>query len=132
LLRLGGKERQTIRVAISGPPGVGKSTFINTLGQKIRERGFRLAILPIDPSSDLSFGSILADKTRMKDLLAHDDVYIRPSPSKGNLGGLSLATHDVLFVVEAFGFNFIIVETVGVGQSEIMASLLVDHFVVLM
>lgn len=124
--------RETVRVAISGPPGVGKSTFINTLGKKILARGFRLAILPIDPSSELNLGSILADKTRMKDLLSSDDVYVRPSPSKGALGGMAFATHDVLFVVEAFGFNFIIVETVGVGQSEMMASSLTDHFVLLM
>lgn len=123
--------RATIRVAVSGPPGVGKSTFINALGKKIVERGFLLAVLPVDPTSELTSGSILADKTRMKDLLQNDHVYIRPSPSKGALGGMSFATHDVLSVVEAFGFNFVLVETVGVGQSETLARSLADHFVVL-
>jgi LAO/AO transport system kinase len=131
LMRLGGTSHETIRVAISGPPGVGKSTLINTLGQKIVAQ-FKLAVLPIDPSSDVSFGSILGDKTRMKDLLLRDDVYVRPSPAKGALGGLSLTTPDVVYVVEAFGFDFIIVETVGVGQTEMLAHNLTDHFVVLM
>lgn len=132
LAQLEGRTHETIRVAISGPPGVGKSTFINTLGKKIVARGFKLAILPVDPSSDISSGSILADKTRMKDLLQSDDIYIRPSPSQGALGGVAIHTPDVVFVVEAFGFNFIIIETVGVGQSEMFARMQSDHFVVLM
>ncbi len=125
-------ERETLRIAISGPPGVGKSTFINSLGQKIVARGMRLAVLPIDPSSDITNGSILGDKTRMKNLMQRDDIYVRPSPSKGALGGVSFSTQDVLYVVEAFGFDCVIIETVGVGQSEMFARLLADHFVVLM
>jgi LAO/AO transport system kinase len=122
----------TIRVAISGPPGVGKSTLINLIGQKLLERGFKIAVLPIDPSSILSFGSILGDKARMRELSHHENVFIRPSPSGGVLGGVSPYTRDVMLVVEAFGFNFVIIETVGVGQSEAQALMLCDHFVVLM
>lgn len=124
-------KHSTIRVAVSGPPGVGKSTFINALGRKILAQGFKLAVLPIDPSSEVALGSILADKTRMKDLLNQENVFIRPSPAKGALGGIAITTSDVLFVTEAFGFDFIIVETVGVGQSETLARTLTDHFVLL-
>jgi LAO/AO transport system kinase len=123
-------EKKTLRVAISGPPGVGKSTLINLLGLKLIDK-FNVAILPIDPSSELHAGSILADKTRMKDLISHEKVFIRPSPSKGALGGTAFATSDVMFLVEAFGFDFVIIETVGVGQSETLAHALGDHFVVL-
>lgn len=122
----------SVRLAVSGPPGVGKSTFINQLGKKIIEQGFKLAVLPIDPSSTLSMGSILGDKVRMSELAHCDDVYIRPSPSRGVLGGVSLATRDVMLVVEHFGYNCVIIETVGVGQSESVARLLSDHFVLLM
>jgi LAO/AO transport system kinase len=124
--------KPSIRIAISGPPGVGKSTFINTLGQKLLEYNFKIAILPIDPASELSFGSILADKTRMASLLGRPDVYIRPSSSRGILGGINAAMSDVIFVVESFGFDLVIIETVGVGQSEALAYTLVDHFVVLL
>lgn len=123
--------KKSIRIAISGPPGVGKSTFINALGTLLIKR-FAVAILPIDPSSDLRKGSILGDKTRMSNLTDLDRIYIRPSPSKGNLGGISLASFDVILLMEAFGFDFVIIETVGVGQSETIASLLCDHFIVLM
>lgn len=125
-------KNKTTRLAISGPPGVGKSTFINTLGRHLVEMGHRIAILPIDPSSEFSFGSILADKTRMKDVMSSERVFIRPSPSKGVLGGVARATKDVLFAMESFGFDVVIIETVGVGQSETLAKALVDHFVVLM
>src|SRR5262249_53932369 len=111
---------------------VGKSTFINAVGQKLIGQGFKLAVLPIDPSSVMSFGSILGDKVRMGELAQRDEAYIRPSPSRGVLGGVSLYTRDVMVVVESFGFNFVIIETVGVGQSETLAKLLSDHFVVLM
>lgn len=122
----------TIRVAISGPPGVGKSTFINTLGQAIVDKGYYLSVLPIDPSSEYNGGSILGDKTRMKELMAKDRVYIRPSASRSVLGGVSLNTFDVMNLVEAFGCNFLLIETVGVGQSEAMAHALCDHFVLLL
>jgi LAO/AO transport system kinase len=123
--------KKSIRIAISGPPGVGKSTFINALGTLLIKK-FAVAILPIDPSSDLNKGSILGDKTRMGDLVDLDRIYIRPSPSQGNLGGISIASFDVILLMEAFGFDFVIIETVGVGQSETIASLLADHFIVLM
>jgi LAO/AO transport system kinase len=132
LAKLKPNSSDTIRIAVSGPPGVGKSTFINILGQKLIDKNYRIAILPIDPSSEISQGSILADKTRMKEIMANKNVYIRPSPSKGVLGGIALATKDLIYVVESFGFNFVIIETVGVGQLETMAHSLVDHFVVLM
>jgi len=124
-------KKLSIRVAISGPPGVGKSTFINTLGQKIIKQGFKLAILPIDPASELSFGSILADKTRMGSLLNNPNVYIRPSSSRGIMGGVNAAMSDIIFLVESFGFDFVIIETIGVGQSEVLAYTLADYFVVL-
>lgn len=132
LSRLSPHHHKTIRVAVSGPPGVGKSTFINTLGRKLIEKQYYVAILPIDPSSEVTHGSILADKTRMKDLLSSDRVFIRPSPSKGALGGVAVTTKDVVFVVEAFGCDFVVIETVGVGQSETVARSLADHFVLLM
>jgi LAO/AO transport system kinase len=132
LYQLRKADKKAIRIAISGPPGVGKSTFINRFGKKLIEKNYSLAILPIDPSSELTLGSILADKTRMKDLLSSDRVFIRPSPSKGNFSGIALTTHDVVFVVEAFGFDIVIIETVGVGQSETIAYTLADHFVVLL
>lgn len=126
------KHVDSLRIAISGPPGVGKSTFINTLGKKLIDKGHRVAVLPIDPSSEVSGGSLLADKTRMKDLVLLEQAYIRPSPSHGTLGGVAVATSDVIFLVEAFGFDVVIIETVGVGQSETKVSLLADHFVLLM
>lgn len=128
---LGKPKKPSLRLAISGPPGVGKSTFINTLGQELLRIGYKIAILPIDPASELSFGSILADKTRMASLFNNPDVYIRPSSSRGVMGGINAAMSDVIFVVESFGFDFIIIETVGVGQSEALAFTLADHFVVL-
>jgi len=125
-------KKNTIRMAISGPPGVGKSTLINALGQHLLKKQFSVAILPIDPSSDVSMGSIMADKTRMRALVNQDNIYIRPSPSKGSLGGVTRSTADVMFLVEAFGFDFIIVETLGVGQAEWVAHWLSDHFVLLL
>lgn len=125
-------KKETIRIAISGPPGVGKSTFINALGQQLLTKNLSIAILPIDPSSDENMGSVLADKTRMKELLLDERVYIRPSPSKGSLGGVAMATSDAIFVVEAFGFDVVIIETTGVGQSETVAKTLADHFIVLL
>jgi LAO/AO transport system kinase len=122
----------SIRIAISGPPGVGKSTFINILGQKLVALGHKLAVLPIDPSSSISKGSILGDRIRMSDLSHNNQVYIRPSPSMGMLGGISLATRDVMIAVESFGFDVVLIETVGVGQSEFFAQMLCDHFILLL
>lgn len=121
-----------MRIAFSGPPGVGKSTLINLIGQKFRALNHRVAILPIDPASEIHGGSILADKTRMSQLLDDEGVFIRPSSSRAVMGGVSVATHDVIFAVESFGFDVVIIETVGVGQSESLAYSLADHFVVLM
>ncbi len=126
------KPGSSMRIAISGPPGVGKSTLINLLGQKLADKNYSVAILPIDPASEIHGGSILADKTRMAQLVNDERVYIRPSSSRAVLGGVSVATHDVIFAVESFGFNAVIIETVGVGQSESIAYSLADHFVLLM
>jgi LAO/AO transport system kinase len=125
-------KKPTLRLAISGPPGVGKSTFINVLGQEFLRRKLRMAILPIDPASIRSRGSILGDKTRMHQLVDHPDVIIRPSSSRGILGGVSIAMSDVIKVVESFGFDVVIIETVGVGQSEGHAYSLADFFLLLM
>lgn len=122
----------SIRIAISGPPGVGKSTFINSLGKIILEKGYKLAIIAIDPSSEISHGSILGDKTRMTDLLANPKCFIRPSPSGTSLSGINTTTKDVITALESFGFEVIIIETVGVGQSESLAYSLSDHFLMLL
>jgi len=120
-----------IRVGISGAPGAGKSTFIEALGIYLIERGHRLAVLAVDPSSTISGGSILGDKTRMEKLSTHAHAFIRPSPSGGNLGGVAEKTREAMLVCEAAGFDVIIVETVGVGQSETTVAGMVDAFVLL-
>lgn len=125
-------QKPSLRLSISGPPGVGKSTFINALGQSLLKDSLKIAIVPIDPASPETKGSILADKTRMRELINEPDVYIRPSSSRGVLGGVSLALSDVLNLVEGFGFDVVIIETVGVGQSEMSAYALADFFLVLM
>lgn len=122
----------SLRIAISGPPGVGKSTFINVFGQKLVNRGHRVAVLPIDPSSTINLGSILGDKARMPELMSHESVFIRPSPSRGVLGGVASSTHDVILAAETNGFDIIIIETVGIGQSESTARVLSDFFIMLM
>lgn len=122
---------QALRLAISGVPGVGKSTFIESLGVYLVERGHRVAVLAIDPSSTVSGGSILGDKTRMERLSMLEGAYIRPSPSSGTLGGVAEKTREAMLVCEAAGFDVVIVETVGVGQSETAASGMTDMFVVL-
>jgi LAO/AO transport system kinase len=122
---------KSLRIGISGVPGVGKSTLIETFGLYLIEKGFRVAVLAIDPSSTISGGSILGDKTRMEKLTVNDHAFIRPSPSSGNLGGVAEKTREAILVLEAAGFDLIIVETVGVGQSEIAVSKMTDMFVLL-
>jgi LAO/AO transport system kinase len=122
---------RSFRLGISGVPGVGKSTFIETLGLFLIERGHRLAVLAVDPSSSVSGGSILGDKTRMERLSMDERAYIRPSPASGNLGGVAEKSREALLVCEAAGFDVVIVETVGVGQSETAVAGMTDLFVLL-
>lgn len=121
----------SIRVAITGVPGVGKSTFIETLGMQLVDEGRRLAILAIDPTSERTKGSILGDKTRMGRLARRDDVFIRPSPTGGSLGGVARTTRETILLCEAAGFDTVFVETVGVGQSEVKVHSMVDFFLLL-
>src|SRR5580692_4512625 len=118
-------------VGITGVPGVGKSTTIEALGMYLIERGHRVAVLAVDPSSTRTGGSILGDKTRMPRLAAHADAYIRPSPTSGTLGGVAKATRETIVLLEAAGFDVILVETVGVGQSEVAVANMVATFVFL-
>ncbi len=120
-----------MRLGISGVPGVGKSTFIETLGLALIQRGHRVAVLAIDPSSSVSGGSILGDKTRMEMLSVNEAAYIRPSPASGTLGGVAEKTREAMLVCEAAGYDVVIVETVGVGQSEIAVASMTDMFVLL-
>lgn len=120
-----------MRVGISGVPGVGKSTFIEALGLYLIERGLRLAVLAVDPSSSLTGGSILGDKTRMELLSQRPEAFIRPSPSAGSLGGVAEKTREAMLLCEAAGFDVIIVETVGVGQSETAVAGMTDMFCLL-
>ena len=121
----------SVRVGISGVPGVGKSTFIEALGMLLIGRDHRVAVLAIDPSSTISGGSILGDKTRMDQLSMREEAFIRPSPSSGSLGGVADKTREAMLVCEAAGFDIIIVETVGVGQSETAVAGMTDMFVLL-
>lgn len=121
----------SFRLGISGVPGVGKSTFIETLGLFLIEQGHRVAVLTIDPSSTVSGGSILGDKTRMERLSVHEKAYIRPSPSSGTLGGVAEKTREAMLVCEAAGYDVVIVETVGVGQSETAVAGMTDMFVLM-
>jgi LAO/AO transport system kinase len=123
---------RTLRLGISGVPGVGKSTFIEALGLSILGRGHRLAVLAIDPSSRRGGGSILGDKTRMGELARSTAAFIRPSPTGGTLGGVARRTRETLLLCEAAGFDVVIVETVGIGQSETAVADMVDMFVLLM
>jgi len=120
-----------IRLGISGPPGVGKSTFIEAFGTHLTGTGHRVAVLAVDPSSSRSGGSILGDKTRMERLVRDPDAFIRPSPAGGELGGVARRTREALLLCEAAGFDVVLVETVGVGQSEIAVADLTDLFVLL-
>jgi len=122
---------QSVRVGISGAPGVGKSTFIEAIGAELTGAGHRVAVLAVDPSSTRSGGSILGDKTRMENLSRDAAAFIRPSPSGGTLGGVARRTREAMMVCEAAGFNVVIIETVGVGQSETAVSDIVDTFLLL-
>ena len=124
---------RSVRVGITGVPGVGKSTFIEALGlHLVREKGHRLAVLAVDPTSQRSGGSILGDKTRMNELAAHPQAFIRPSPAGRSLGGVTRSTREALLLCEAAGHDVIFVETVGVGQSETAVHGMVDFFLLLM
>jgi LAO/AO transport system kinase len=123
---------KSARIGVTGVPGVGKSTFIEAFGLHLLGRGKRVAVLAVDPSSSRSGGSILGDKTRMQRLSAAPEAFIRPSPSGGSLGGVARRTREALLVCEAAGYDAVIVETVGVGQSEVTVASMVDFFLVLM
>lgn len=122
----------SVRIGITGVPGVGKSSFIESLGTRITASGSRLAVLAIDPSSERSGGSIMGDKTRMEDLSSDPKAFIRPSPSGGSLGGVARKTRETIILCEACGFDVIFIETVGVGQSETAVHSMVDFFLLLM
>lgn len=120
------------RIAITGSPGAGKSTFINAFGKLLLNNNNSIAVLAIDPSSSISKGSILGDKTRMEDLISHQNCYIRPTASTTTLGGVARKTRETIILCEAFGFDYILVETVGVGQSETMVKNMTDLFLLLL
>jgi len=122
---------RAIRLGLSGVPGVGKSTFIEALGLHLIGQGYRVAVLAVDPSSTVSGGSILGDKTRMEHLSVHPQAFIRPSPSSGTLGGVTEKTREAMLVCEAAGYDVVIVETVGVGQSETAVANMTDMFVLM-
>ncbi len=126
------KTGNSIRIGITGIPGVGKSTFIEAFGLHLIQQGKKVAVLAVDPSSPIRGGSILGDKTRMELLSREENAYIRPSPSEGALGGVAQKTRETMLLCEAAGFDVILVETVGVGQSEYEVAAMVDFFLVLM
>ncbi len=121
-----------LRIGISGIPGVGKSSFIEVLGLELIKRGHKVAVLAVDPSSPISGGSILGDKTRMEELSQKDEAFIRPSPTTGSLGGVAAKTRESIYLCEANGYDIVLIETVGVGQSEYEVASMVDLFMVLM
>ena len=123
---------KAVRVGITGAPGVGKSTSIDTLGSHLTEHGHKVAVLAVDPSSNRTGGSILADKTRMPRLASDPNAFIRPSPSLGTLGGVAAKTRETMLLCEAAGYDIVLVETVGIGQSEIAVADMTDFFLVLM
>ena len=125
------RRKSGIRLGITGIPGVGKSTFIETLGKTILSEGKKLAVLAVDPSSERSGGSILGDKTRMEELSKHPNTFIRPSPSSGTLGGVAARTRESMLLCEAAGFDVVLIETVGVGQSETEVINITDCFLML-
>ena len=122
----------SLRIGITGVPGVGKSTFIEAFGTFLTARGNKIAVLAVDPSSEISRGSILGDKTRMEQLAVDDNAFVRPSPSAGSLGGVARKTREIIILCEAAGFNIVLIETVGVGQSETAVHSMVDFFLLLM
>lgn len=126
------KRKPAHRVGITGVPGAGKSTFIESLGTDLTARGHKVAVLAVDPSSSLTGGSILGDKTRMEKLAADPGAFIRPSPSSGTLGGVARKTRETMILFEAAGYDVILVETVGVGQSEILVRSMVDFFLLIL
>ncbi|HEX6313007.1 MAG TPA: methylmalonyl Co-A mutase-associated GTPase MeaB [Acidimicrobiia bacterium] len=123
---------KAIRIGISGTPGAGKSTFIEALGLHLTDDGHRVAVLAVDPSSTRTGGSILGDKTRMGELTRRDSAFVRPSPTGGTLGGVARRTREAMLVCEAAGFDVVLVETVGVGQSEVAVAGMVDLFVLVL
>ena len=129
--RVAGSGRQALRIGLSGTPGVGKSTFIESFGMRLIGLGLRVAVLAVDPSSTRSGGSILGDKTRMERLSRERAAFIRPSPSQSQLGGVARRTREAVSLCEAAGFDVILIETVGVGQSETMVAEMADLFVLL-
>ena len=128
LRRLHTPTKDTFRIGITGSPGVGKSTLVENLGLKFIEHNYEICVLAVDPSSPRGGGSILGDKTRMPQLANHPRAFVRPSPTGNSLGGVAHRTHDVIQLCEAFGFDVVLVETVGVGQSELAVSSMVDLF----
>ncbi|MBC3192337.1 methylmalonyl Co-A mutase-associated GTPase MeaB [Pseudonocardia sp. C8] len=131
LLELSPRAGQAVRVGISGVPGVGKSTFIEAMGTRLTGQGHRVAVLAVDPSSTRTRGSILGDKTRMPKLAVDPDAFVRPSPSAGTLGGVARRTRETMVLMEAAGYDVVLVETVGVGQSETTVAGMVDTFLFL-
>jgi LAO/AO transport system kinase len=129
ILPLSGKAK---RIGVSGTPGVGKSTFLENFGMSLIEQGQKIAVLAVDPTSQITGGSILGDKTRMQQLSASANAFIRPSPNGKTLGGIASKTREVMLLCDAFGFDTIFIETVGVGQSEIAVKSIVDFFILLM
>jgi LAO/AO transport system kinase len=132
LQKLSGRGRQALRIGLSGTPGVGKSTFIEAFGLALIKAGLKVAVLAVDPSSTRTGGSILGDKTRMEQLSRAPEAFIRPSPSLSHLGGVSRRTREAVALVEAAGFDVVLIETVGVGQSETMVAEMSDLFVLLL
>ena len=132
LVALGAPTKPAYRVGVTGVPGVGKSTFLDAFGMNVLEEGHRVAVLAVDPTSERTGGSILGDKTRMARLAADPRAFIRPSPSQGTLGGVARRTRETIRLVEAAGYDVVLVETVGVGQSETLVAQMVDFFLVLM
>lgn len=126
------QQKKSIRIGITGVPGAGKSTFIDTFGTFLTEQGLKVAVLAVDPSSKVSKGSILGDKTRMERLSRNENAFIRPSPSGGTLGGVNRKTRETILLCEAAGFDVILVETVGVGQSEYVVRSMVDFFLLIL
>ena len=126
------QNQDSIRIGITGVPGVGKSTFIESFGKQLTSLDHKVAVLAVDPTSSRTGGSILCDKTRMQELSRDKNAFIRPSPTSGTLGGVTRVTRETIVLCEAAGFDVILVETVGVGQSEIMVSQMVDFFLALM